>query len=207
MEISESAYTILNGRESMAVNFDISNYYNMSELTAGDYAVDIGGIGLAEFTLTDKPAERNFPFKDLKAEDVKEIIIVDGHAWECYTAIIRPGSAETKIIEGEDEEGTRIKTATAQNDSYFNRTINYLRQFEIKNIYKNYEKYLGGRTDVTIVYKDDTETVISFETNGAVFYNDKIYHCGKYANPAFLDFVMELTELTEDSYYGYRNFG
>lgn len=207
IEIDANAYTILKGGNRTAVNFNLSDYYDISKLEAGEYAVEIGGIGLAEFTLTDKPMEKNLPFKDLKAEDVKEIIIVDGHAWERYTAIIRPGSAETKIIEGEDEDGTRIKTATAQNDSYFNRTINYLRQFEIKNIYKNYETYVGGRTDVTIVYKDGTKTVLSFETNGAVFYNDKIYHCGKYANPALRDFVMELTELTEDSYYGYRNFG
>lgn len=206
VEISKDAYTTLESGKKTAINFDLSDYYNMSELKAGEYAVDIGGIGLAEFTLTDKPAEKNLPFKNLKAEDVKEIKIEDAHFWETYTAIIRPGNSKTEITDKKDEQG-RIMTAVAQSDSYFDRTINYLQQFEIKNIYKNYETYVGGTLFITVVYKDGTEILLSLETNDAVFYNDKIYHCGRYAAPALKDFVLELTGLTEDSYYGYRNFG
>lgn len=206
VEISKDAYTTLESGKKTAINFDLSDYYNMSELKAGEYAVDIGGIGLSEFTLTDKPAEKNLPFKNLKAEDVKEIKIKDAHFWETYTAIIRPGNSKTEITDKKDEQG-RIMTAVAQSDSYFDRTINYLQQFEIKNIYKNYETYVGGTLFITVVYKDGTEILLSLETNDAVFYNDKIYHCGRYAAPALKDFVLELTGLTEDSYYGYRNFG
>ncbi|MDE6594520.1 MAG: hypothetical protein K2K44_00750 [Oscillospiraceae bacterium] len=181
VEISSDAYKTLSNRESTAVNFDISNYYNMSELTVGDYAVDIGGIGLAEFTLTDKPAEKDLPFKDLKAEDVKEIKIVKDYCG---------ADKETLVLNSENRE-------------YFNRSINYLRQFELKEKYKNYEIPIGGVFILTLTLKDETEKTFYFHMPEAVMLSDrKAYYCTEYFSSAFMEFLSELAEYVQyESHY------
>lgn len=192
-EISSDAYMTLKNGKSAAVNFELSKLYNLSELTAGEYAVDIGGIGLAEFTLTDKPAEKNLPFKDLKAQDVKEIIIADNACDFTQKAVISSGSKETKVTDVTDKSGCREITASARNSEYLNRSITYLRQFEVKEIYKNYDdSYVGGSSSITVVYKDGTKTELFFYTSEAVRLGGKWYHCGEYAEPACMAAVKEL---------------
>ena len=195
VEISEDAYTTLTGRESMAVNFDISNYYNMSELTAGNYAVDIGGIGLAEFTLTDKPAERNFPFKDLKADDIKEIRIEDSSCELINTAVLKRGNSETKVTDETDEENDiRRITADVQDSLYFNNAVGYLRQLELTVVCKNYDPVIGGDDRTKIIFKDGTEILLDFNGSGEVVYNGKLYYCSKYTCDALGAIAKKFTQ-------------
>lgn len=175
-EISKDAYMTLEGGERKAVNFDLSDYYNMSELKAGEYAVEIGGIGLAEFTLTDKPAEKNLPFKALKAEDVKEIKIVDNSC-------------------GTDKKTLSLSSVHGK---YFTRSIDYLRQFEIKDRYKNYEIPTGGVYVLTVTLKDGTENIFYFHMSEAFMLPDKTaYYCTENVSPAFHEFFSELAEYVQ----------
>lgn len=192
-EISEDSYKTLNVGYSMAVNFDISDWYDVSKLEAGEYAADIGGVGFGEFTLTDKPKEKNLPFKDLKAKDVKQIIIND-NAWEItQRAVISAGNSKTKVTDITDENGWREITAYAKNSDWLDRSIAYLRQFEINGVYKNYDdSYVGGSSSITIVYNDGTKKELFFYTGGAVRTDGKWYHCGKYVLTGFMDIVGEL---------------
>ena len=195
VEISEDAYTTLNGRESMAVNFDISNYYNMSEITAGDYAVDIGGIGLAEFTITDKPTERNFPFKDLKADDIKEIRIEDSSCELINTAVLKRGHSETKVTDETDEENDiRRITAEVQDSLYFNNAVGYLRQLELTGVCKNYDPVIGGDDRTKIIFNDGTEVLLDFNGSGEVVYNGKLYYCSKYTCDALGAIAKKFTQ-------------
>lgn len=182
----------LKSKKHITVNFDLSHYYDTSKLEAGEYAVRIDGIGFAEFTLTDKPREKNLPFKDLKAEDVKEIIIED-NAWSLrQTAAIKPGSAKTEITDTDKSEWREI-TASAQSSDHLNRSIAYLRQFEVKDRYRNYDDgYVGGNSSITVVYKDGTKTELFFQVSDAVRLDGKWYHCGGYAEPACMAVVKEL---------------
>lgn len=173
-EISSDAYKTINALESTVVNFDLSMLYNLSELTAGDYAVDIGGIGLAEFTLTDKPAEKNLPFKDLKAEDLKEIKITDSTLGSDRILFIKP-----------------------ENSEYFNRSIKYLRQFEIKGIYKNYVVPTGGATELTLTFSDGTEKNLCFHISEAVMLNGKAYYCTERFGWTFHEYISELAEYVQ----------
>ncbi len=193
IEIPSDAYIPLNSGKSTNVTFALSRYYNISELKAGEYAVDIGGIGLGEFTLTDKPTEKNLPFKDLKAEDVKEISFNEGYIYFTQTAVIKPGNAKTKITDETNESGWRELTAYAESDDYLERALTYLRQFEIKGRFKNYEMYVGGSNTLTVTYKDGTKTELYFETNDAVRSDGEWYHCGGYTIYALIDMLEELT--------------
>lgn len=197
VEISESAYTTLNGRERTTVNFDISNYYNMSELKAGEYAVDIGGIGLAEFTLTDKPTERNFPFKNLKAEDIKEIWIEDSSCELINTAVLKNENAEPSVTDVTDEYDIRRITADVQDSSYFYNAIGYLRQLEFTSKGKNPDNIdllLGGDDRTKIIFKDGTEIFLDFNGAGQVVYDGKLYYCSKYTCDALEAIVKKFTQ-------------
>ena len=195
VEISESAYTILNGREKTTVNFDISNYYNMSELTAGDYAVDIGGIGLAEFTLTDKPTERNFPFKNLKTKDIDEIHIEDSSFELINTAVLKRGKSGARIADVTDEENDmRWITADVWDSSYFYTAIGYLRQLELTGVCKNYDPIVGSDDMTKIIFNDGTEILLDFNGSGEVVYNGKIYYCSKYTCDALVAIVKKFTQ-------------
>lgn len=197
VEISESAYTTLNVRGSTAVNFDISNYYNMSELKAGEYAVDIDGIGLAEFTLTDKPTERNFPFKDLKADDIKEIRIEDSSCELINTAVLKNENAEPSVTDVTDEYDIRRITADLQDSSYFYNAIGYLRQLEFTSKGKNPDNIdllLGGDDRTKIIFKDGTEIFLDFNGAGQVVYDGKLYYCSKYTCDALEAIVKKFTQ-------------
>lgn len=166
----------LKPKEHTTVSFDLSHYYDVSKLEAGEYAVRIDGIGFAEFTLTDKPREKNLPFKDLKAEDVKEIKIVD------------------------DSCGTDKKTLflNSENQEYFNRSIDYLRQFELKKRYRNYEIPTGGVFILTLTLNDETEKTFYFHMPEAVMLPDrKAYYCTEYFSSAFEEFLSELAEYVQ----------
>lgn len=186
VEISESAYTTLNGGKSTTVNFDISNYYNMSELKAGEYAVDIGGIGRAEFTLTDKPAEKNLPFKDIKAEDIKEIQIVDSHIYITETVNIKHGNSVPSITDETDENDWRKITSDVKSTEYIELIAGYLRQFELKDK-KAFEVYMGGEFYITVTLKDGTKTTVEFDSYNVATYNGKMYYCSEYADNAIQD--------------------
>lgn len=182
----------LKPQKHTTVNFDLSRYYDTSKLKAGEYAVRIDGIGFAEFTLTDKPAEKNLPFKDLKAEDVEEIIITD-NAWQInQTAVIKQGNEETKITDETNEHDWREITASAPNSDYLNRSIAYLRQFEVTGKYKNYPVHTGGDSSITVVYKDGTKKELFFYVSDAVRTDGGWYRCSKYAETAFMNIVKEL---------------
>lgn len=175
LDISEDSYKTLNVGYSMAVSFDISACYDVSKLEAGEYAADIGGVGFGEFTLTDKPKEKNLPFKNLKAKDVKEIKIAD-YYWG----------------------GGRILFIRPENSEYFNRSIKYLQQFEVKNVYKNYEIPTGGAIVLTVTFKNGTEKELIFHTSEAVMMPDgKAYYCTEDLNWAFHEFISELAEYVQ----------
>lgn len=196
-EISLDSYKTLKAGESMALSFDISACYDVSELEAGEYAADIGGIGFGEFTLTDKPKERNFPFKNLKAEDIKEIQIEDSSCELENIAVLTRGSGEVKITDVTDEYGLRKITAQVPDSNYFNDAVCYIRQLELTSKGKSVDSLevsAGGDDKTKIILKDGTEILLDFNGYGEVVYNNRAYSCSKYTCGALSRIVQKFTQ-------------
>lgn len=196
-EISLDSYKTLKAGESMALSFDISACYDVSKLEAGEYAADIGGIGFGEFTLTDKPKERNFPFKNLKAEDIKEIQIEDSSCELENIAVLTRRSGEAKITDVTDEYGLRKITAQVPDSNYFNDAVCYIRQLELTSKGKSVDSLevsAGGDDKTKIIFKDGTEILLDFNGYGEVVYNNRAYSCSKYTCGALSRIVQKFTQ-------------
>lgn len=182
---ADPQYTALEADHKTALTFDLSDLYDTSKLTAGDYAVWIDGVGYAEFRLTDKETKSGeFPFAGIKAEDVKEIQLI---MHEC----------------GGDHE---IK-ASFKKGEYFDRTLDYLRQLKFE---KAYEKYSNdsvgfGGFEVVVRLNSGKKKTLSYRASDAVVYNGgKVYKCNWQVYPALNDFLIEDSGI-DKYYYGYRN--
>lgn len=186
IELDANAYTTLKGGRSTRINFKLSDHYDISKLEAGEYAVEIDGIGLAEFTLTDKPAEKNLPFKDIKAEDIKEIQIVESYMYCIETVNIKHGDSVPNITDETDENDWREITSDVKSTEYIELIADYLRQFELKGK-KGFEVYVGGRFYMNVTLKDGTKTTVEFDSHNVATYNGTMYYCGEYAYNAIMD--------------------
>ena len=173
-------YTTLEQYQKTDVSFKLSEYYDTAKLEAGDYAVSIGGVGFAEFRLTDKEQKASeFPFADLRPEDIKEIRLA------CYNSY--------------DKVKMSIK-----NGDVLNRSVGFLRQFRLKGEVKDHTDYDGGSFELIVRYKNNTKKTLSFQTGGEVLFNGKTeYYCNKYAYSALYDILIEYSGADKE-YYGYR---
>ncbi len=196
----DPSYTTLKSNRSTALTFDLSDIYDTSKLTVGDYAVWIDGVGLAEFKLTDKePQSDEFPFAGLKAEDIKEIQLNFTNVSMDVTTKFRGGSGGiTNSVEEEDEYGITEATAVVKDDKQLERVIDYLRQFRLDKPYTKNDTYCGGTTRVIVRYKNNTKKTLSFEYSDFVTYNGK----GKYyCNDQLSSIADDLIKETNKSYY------
>ncbi|MCM1024096.1 MAG: hypothetical protein NC395_08575 [Prevotella sp.] len=185
----EARYITLEQGQFGAVSFKLSEYYDVSKLEAGDYAVLIDGAGLAEFRLADKEEEKgSFPFSSLKREDVKEIQFT---LYEC----------------GSDHTLTASFKNGNDPDGYLERSVDFLRQLEFKRAIEKYTTDAAGGSplEVTVRLTNGRKKTLYFYESGAVLYNgSKTYICGENVCPALYDFVIENNDV-DRKYYGYRN--
>lgn len=198
----------VNQYQRAAIDFHLSDYYDVSKLEAGDYAVRIEGIGLAEFKLTDSaPSVKDMPFINLKTEDIKEIQLIRGYAYTIETAVIRSGSGNIEVSESTDSDGfTKIKAIAASNE-YLEKTAEHLKQFKFNGVCKNNEDYAGGSFEVVIRYKNNTKKTLRFEDNTEVVYNGKTkYNCDTYAYSELNDYATEIIYDDREG-HSYRNYG
>lgn len=196
-EISLDSYKTLKAGERMALGFDLSACYDVSKLEAGEYAADIGGIGFGEFTLTDKPKERNFPFKNLKAEDVKEIQIENVFIDLVNTAVLTNGNSETTVTDVINEYGWREITAQVPDSDYFNNAVCYIRQLQCLGKGKNPKEIdlvVGSAFHTKIILKDGTDIFLDFNGDGEVIYNDRLYSCSRHTYNALISIVEKFTQ-------------
>ena len=191
-----------------AIDFRLSELYDVSKLEAGDYAVRIDGIGLAEFKLTDsEPSVKDMPFINLKAEDIKEIQLISGYADTIETAVIRSGSGRVTHSESTDSDGYTKIIAIAQSDEYLKKTAEHLKQFKLKGVCKNNDDYAGGSFQVVVRYKNNTKKTLRFEYNTEVVYNGKTkYNCDTYAYSELNDYAAEIIYDDRDGHSD-RNHG
>ncbi len=181
---TDPAYTALDADQKTALTFDLSDLYDTSKLTAGDYAVWIDGAGYAEFRLTDKETKSgDFPFAGIKAGDVKEIQLI---MQECG------GDHETKV--------------SFKKGEYFDRTLDHLRQLKFEKAYEKYsnDKVGFGGFDVVVRLNGGKKKTLSYRDSDAVIYNGgKVYKCNWQVYHALKDFFIEDSGIDKD-YYGYR---
>ena len=200
-ETAPSYMALENGR--ITLNFDLSKYYDTSNLTAGDYAVWIDGVGYAEFKLTDEePNAGSFPFAGLKADDIKEIQLNDSSISMDVTTVIRGGNGKiTNTIGEEDQYGITKATAIVKNDEQLERVIDYLRQFELGEDYIKKDTYCGGTVRVIVRYKNNTKKTLDFTYVELATYNGKRkYYCTDRLYYAVDDLIKE----TNKEYYAMR---
>lgn len=181
---TEPTYTDLDTDQKTALTFDLSDLYDTSKLTAGDYAVWIDGAGYAEFKLTDKETKSgDFPFAGIKAGDVKEIQLI---MQECG------GDHETKV--------------SFKKGEYFDRTLDHLRQLKFEKAYEKYsnDKVGFGGFEVVVRLNGGKKKTLSYRDSDAVVYNGgKVYKCNWQVYYALKDFLIEDSGIDKD-YYGYR---
>lgn len=188
-DVKDLSYTFLDENKKTSLCFDLSELYDTSKLEAGDYAVFIGGVGYAEFKLTnEEPRSDDFPFGDIKAEDVKEIKFL----YRQYGSI-----DEDKI------------SASFKNGSYFERSLDYLRYMRFEKVYKYYinDDDRNDWLEVTVRLNGGRKKTLLFLENKAVIYNgneSKVYKCSTYTYSALYDFLIEDSGI-DKYYYGYRN--
>ncbi|MDE7279962.1 MAG: hypothetical protein K2N26_09595, partial [Oscillospiraceae bacterium] len=182
------------------LSFDLSEYYDTSKLTEGDYAVLIDGVGYAEFKLTDKePNTSELPFASLKADDIKEIQLRFLNVSMDVTTVIRGGSGKiTNTVSEEDKYGVTKATAVVKNDKQLEMIIDYLRQFKLGEAYTKKDTYCGGTVSVIVRYKNNTKKTLDFTYSEFVTYNGKSkYNCGE-----TLYFIADdIIEETNKEYY------
>lgn len=186
------SYIFLNAYEKTSLCFDLSELYDTSKLEAGDYAVFIGGVGYAEFKLTDEePKSDDFPFIDIKDEDVKEIKFLYREYGRDY-----------------DNDENKVR-ASFKNGSCFERSLDYLRYMKFEKVYQYYinDDELNDWLEVTVRLNGGRKKTLLFLENKAVIYNgneSKVYKCSKNTYSALYDFLLEANGL--ETYWGYRRY-
>lgn len=199
VQIDPSYITLEAGRKT-TLSFDLSGYYDTSKLTEGDYAVLIDGVGFAAFRLTNsEPSAKEFPFKDLKSEDIKEIQLRYTNVSMDITTVIRGGNGRiTNTVGEEDQYGVTKATAVVKSDEQLERVIDYLRQFKLGETYTKNDAYCGGTTRIIVRYKNNTKKTLDFEYSKFVTYNGK----SKYYCDEMLYFIADdMIEDTNTEYY------
>jgi len=197
---TEPAYTDLDADQKTALTFDLSDLYDTSKLTAGDYAVWIDGAGYAEFRLTDEePNASSLPFAGLITSDIKEIQLKFSNISMDVTTVIRGGNGKiTNTIGKENEYGITKATAIVKNDEQLERVIDYLRQFELGEAYTKKDTYCGGTVRVIVRYKNNTKKTLDFTYVELATYNGKRkYYCSDRLYYAVDDLIKE----TNKEYY------
>lgn len=196
----DPAYATLEADQTTALTFDLSDLYDTSKLTAGDYAVWIDGVGYAEFRLTDKePNTSVLPFAYLKSDDIKEIQLKFSNISMDVTTVIRGGNGKAvNTVSEEDQYGGTKATAAVKNDKQLERVIDYLRQFELGEAYTKIDTYCGGTTRVIVRYKNNTKKTLDFTYSDFVTYNGKRKY---YCNDRLYFVADDMIEETNKEYY------
>ena len=191
-----------------AIDFRLSDYYDVSKLEAGNYAVRIEGIGLAEFKLTDSaPSVKDMPFINLKTDDIKEIQLIRGYADTFEKAVIRSGSGKAERTESADSDGFKEIKVIAQSDEYLEKIAEHLKQFKFKGVCKNTDDYAGGSFEAVVRYKNNTKKTLRFDNNTEVVYNGKTrFSCDTYTYSELNDYITELI-FDDPTSHSYRNYG
>ncbi len=152
----------------------------------------IGGVGYAEFKLTDEePKSDDFPFIDIKDEDVKEIKFLYREYGRDY-----------------DNDENKVR-ASFKNGSCFERSLDYLRYMKFEKVYQYYinDDELNDWLEVTVRLNGGRKKTLLFLENKAVIYNgneSKVYKCSTNTYSALYDFLLEANGL--ETYWGYRRY-
>ena len=173
-------YTTLNAYYKTALTFDLSDLYDTSKLEAGNYAVFVGGVGYAEFRLTDKePKSDKLLFESLKAEDIKEIQLI----WH---------SASLKDLKSSFTKG-----------KYFDRSLDHLRQLKFKRAYEQYSpEFDNFSLDVVVRLNGGKKMTLKFYDPDAAIYNGgTVYTCNWQIYYALKELLFEVNGKTNDPLY------
>lgn len=157
----------LSPKEKTSVSVNVSDYYNISELGAGEYAVYFSGIGYQSFTVTtdELPAE-DYPYAAIKDNEVEGIVLED-----CYC------------------EGSDVLEVDEQDMEY---VIDWLRHFNMDSTkpHGTYDLPAGGVFKVSVAYTDGTDETLLFYGN-AVLKDKKYYEYPEYYENAMQKLVEE----------------
>lgn len=173
---------ILKPGEKIAIEYPIWQYYDMSELKPGTYAINIGGWGYAEFKLTDeKPDTSKIPYANLSPDNIKNV-----------------------QINQEFSGGEKLSAEFTGYEAI--KMANRLRQIVLTG--ENAEEYLSQAAGtfnykIKITYKDGKTKIVTFHSNNIIEYDRTAVFCG--ANPyrAIEDVLIENSDV-DRNYYGYR---
>ena len=157
----------LSPKEKTSVSVNVSDYYNISELGAGEYAVYFSGIGYQSFTVTtDELPVEDYPYAGIKQDDVKGIVLEDLY---CV-------GGDTLNVDEQDME----------------YVLDYLRHFKMDKTkaHGTYDIPAGGVFKVTIIYADGTSEVLFFYGD-VVLKGNKYYECSNQFERAMQKFVDE----------------
>lgn len=174
---------ILKAGEKIALQYNIYENYDVSELKAGTYAAYIGGWGYAEFKLTNKkPDTSKMPYANLSLDNIKNVKITHEY-WEKKISADFTGNEARNIVSmlrqivitGDDTEG-----------------------------FGNVEG--GSELKVKITYGDGkTKTVTIIDAADTVLeYNGEYFWCGRNPYRALNDLLIEKSGI-DKNYYGYRH--
>lgn len=172
-------YTTLYAYYRTALTFDLSDLYDTSKLEAGNYSVFVGGVGYAEFRLTDKePKFDKLPFAGLKAEDIKEIQLIR-HATSINT--------KSSFTKGE----------------YFDRSLDYLRQLKFERAYEQYSvEFDYFYLDVIVRLNGGKKMTLRFYDPDAAIYNGgTVYKCNWQPYYALKELLFEVNDKKNDPDY------
>ena len=163
------------------VSVNISDYYVVSELEEGMYAVYLSGLGYQTFWLYNEelPAEI-YPYKDIREDDIESI-----------------------VLEVSDGGGSEFLTVDKRDMEY---VLDCLRQFYVGAEYKYSSNDIpaGGGFRVKITFKDGREDLFGFIEGNVIIKKGKYYLCGEYLYGTFNDLIIERLDL-DKKYYGYGN--
>ncbi len=143
----------LSPKETTSVSVYVSDYYNISKLEAGEYAVYFSGIGYQSFMVTtDELPTEDYPYAEIKQDDVKGIVLEDLHCM----------GGETLNVDEQDME----------------YVLDCLRHFKMDKTkaHGTYDIPVGGVFKVTIIYADGTSEVLFFYGD-VVLKGKKYYEC------------------------------
>ena len=140
-------------KEKTILTVHISDYYNLSYLEAGEYAVYFSGIGYQSFSVTDEELPvGNYPYAETEKENLKSVML--------------------EILGCEEDH---VLTVDEQDMDY---VVDCLQHFRVGEP-ENFDMPAGGAFRVTITYADETtEKMIFYHSNG-VMKNGKYNGCSK----------------------------
>lgn len=158
----------LSPKESTSVSVNVSDYYNISELESGEYAVYFSGIGYQSFTVTTEvlPVE-DYPYAEIKDENVESIVLEDRYC-----------------------DGSDVLEVDKQDMEY---VIDWLRHFNMDSTKPHgtyYDLPAGGVFAVSVTYTDGTSETLLFYGN-VVLKDKKYYEYPEYYENAMQKLVDE----------------